>query len=67
MIVKDLIKELQKHDENAIIVLSCDSEGNSYSPLLSIQDSNYQEESSCQGDLTDNEASPLAVVFYPTL
>lgn len=31
--VKELIKMLQSEDEDAIVMLSCDSEGNCFSPL----------------------------------
>lgn len=31
--VKDLLKILRKEDKNAIVVLSCDAEGNCFSPL----------------------------------
>lgn len=31
--VKDLIKLLRKEDKDAVILLSCDAEGNCFSPL----------------------------------
>ena len=31
--VKDLLKILRKEDKNAVVVLSCDAEGNYFSPL----------------------------------
>lgn len=33
MLVKDLIKFLEKEDENAVVLLSSDEEGNSFSKL----------------------------------
>ena len=60
MKVKDLIKELQKLDPERIVVMSSDAEGNSHSPLYSISEGAYREESTYSGDyglekLTDED------------
>ncbi len=38
MTVKELKEQLDKFDDNTIVILSRDSEGNSYSPILTVED-----------------------------
>jgi hypothetical protein len=50
MKVKELVKELQGMDQDALVVLQKDSEGNGYSPLSGADDSeHYVAESSWDG------------------
>lgn len=51
MKVKDLIKELQSCDPEDEVVMSKDSEGNSYSPLSSIWEGIYVPDSTWHGDV----------------
>ena len=51
MKVKKLIKELKKLDENAIVIMSRDSEGNGYSPLSGLFTGLYIPDSTWSGDV----------------
>ena len=52
MNVKELIKILQRCDEDSIVVLSNDSEDNSYSPLDEVDDSsNYKADTTYSGEV----------------
>lgn len=44
MKVKDLIKQLQKIDQERLVILSSDEEGNSYSLLRVVSECAYSEE-----------------------
>lgn len=50
MTVKELIEELQKLNPTDLVVMSSDSEGNSYSPLSGLWEGSYVEESSYRGE-----------------
>jgi hypothetical protein len=43
MTVKELIEQLQKEDPDRLVVLSSDSEGNSYSELYSLRTGAYSK------------------------
>lgn len=49
MKVKELIKILQKEDPERLVVLSCDEEGNYYSPLSALNLGKYNKESHAVG------------------
>ncbi len=58
MTVKDLIELLQQQDQNAIVVMAKDSEGNYHSPFAGLWAGGYAAENTWSGevgflDLTD--------------
>lgn len=78
MIVSDLIELLQNCDPNAVVILSSDSEGNSYSPLVDCAAGFYNEknqefnseEDVYEIELDDGETDVIsrgieAVVLWP--
>lgn len=50
MKIKELIEKLYEFPQDYEVILSKDSEGNSYSPLVEIVDGVYEEESTWSGD-----------------
>lgn len=58
MTVKQLIADLLEIDENLGIYLSCDAEGNAYSPLEEV--SFYEG-----GDDNEELGTKPAIIFYP--
>ena len=50
MKVSDLIQLLQKEDPNRLVVISKDSEGNSYSPLSDMHIASYKADSTWSGE-----------------
>lgn len=69
MKVKQLIKELQKVDQNALVVLSSDAEGNNYSVLDEVAGVNefFDEVDRSFCDEEDKpKSAKLAIVLYPT-
>ena len=81
MKVKDLVAKLLKEDQEAILIVQKDSEGNGYSPLAGIDTGMYQQEDTWYGEfgygaLTDELIAQgyteediidgeAAVVLYP--
>jgi len=65
MLIKDLVKKLQEEDQDAIVIMSCDSEGNNFSPLSNLESSHYLAESTYSGDLSTDTKDQLAIVLYP--
>jgi hypothetical protein len=53
MRVADLIEALTKIDRNAIVIMSSDGEGNSYSPLAGLSKVLYEAESTWSGNIVD--------------
>ena len=51
MKVKDLIKLLQKEDQDRIVIMSKDGEGNNYSPLDEISTCSYRAETTWWGEV----------------
>lgn len=52
MTVKELIEQLKQCDPKAIVVMSSDGEGNSFSPLADVDDSHvYQADSTWSGEI----------------
>ena len=51
MTVKELIEELQKVDQNRIVIMSKDAEGNSYSPYRQFWEGAYKAETTWYGDV----------------
>lgn len=73
MNVRELKALLDTLDENALVVLSSDSEGNSYSPAASHDLCEYQAETTWRGYVShpdDEEPMPdtavPALVLWPT-
>ena len=68
MTVKQLIKKLQDLPQNALVVMSKDSEGNSFSPLSEGSTEWYVPDSSYSGDLVEEKekGAKQAVVLWPT-
>lgn len=58
MKVKDLIEQLKLHNPEDIVIMSSDSEGNSYSPLSSIYTGSYKAENSWRGEVGISELTP---------
>ncbi len=70
MKVKDLIKILQTHDQESLVVLSSDAEGNSYSEARNIESYYFDEDNSEIRELEDDEDEDLfflkkCVVIWP--
>lgn len=53
--VKDLIEQLEGLDGEAMVIISQDGEGNSYSPLADISTGNYCANTSWSGELRPRE------------
>lgn len=51
MTVKQLINLLKKEDQDRIVILSKDGEGNSYSPLDSFYKCSYRADSTWSGEI----------------
>lgn len=51
MNVKKLIKELKKCDQDRIVILSSDSEGNRFSPVYELCKSAYRDGDSSDGEV----------------
>jgi hypothetical protein len=72
MTVKELKKELKGITDNYIVVMSKDSEGNSYSPLYQLDKVKYLPETTYDGVLMDSDEQLLlkvkdnAVCLWPT-
>lgn len=64
MKVKQLIKKLQKHDPEKIVIMSKDSEGNYFSPLADMSKENYIPETTWAGEL--GSGGEPALVLWPT-
>ena len=58
MKVKELIKLLKKEDQNREVVMSKDSEGNSYSPLSDWYTASYKADSTWSGEVGLEELTP---------
>jgi hypothetical protein len=60
MTVKELIQQLQTYDQDLLVVLSKDGEGNGFSPLgQSDGDNNsYVPSSTCRGELYIDKLTP---------
>jgi hypothetical protein len=59
MKVKELIKQLQECNQNAIVVMSSDGEGNNYSPLADIDtECNYKADTTYSGEVGLRELTP---------
>lgn len=62
MTVRELIKELEQCDQDSIVIMSSDGEGNTYSPLADIDDSHvYEAESTWGGYIGLKEITPELV------
>lgn len=67
MKVKDLKKLLENEDDNAIVIIQKDSEGNGYSPLYSTYTGYYEAENNWSGEISlekDSNGIP-ALVLQP--
>ena len=59
MKVKELIEMLQKENQEAIVVMSSDGEGNSYSPVADIGDvDRYKAHSTWSGEVGYSKLTP---------
>lgn len=68
MTVKQLREALAGKPEHALVVLSCDSEGNEGSPLASVEDGIYQADTAWYGQIInedEDEDGEQAVILYP--
>ena len=51
MTTRELIAELSKLDQDALVVMASDAEGNAYSPLHAAYDDRYRAETTWRGEL----------------
>jgi hypothetical protein len=51
MVVRELIEQLQKEDPERLVVMSKDSEGNSFSPLYQYTTDAYRAETTWRGEI----------------
>lgn len=65
MTIKTLINLLKKYDQEALVIMSNDSEGNNFSPLFEIAKCFYHPESTYSGDITEDKKDEKAVVLFP--
>ena len=67
MLVKQLKEKLANVKDDCEVILSSDSEGNSYSPLSSIYKAFYEPDNSFSGEITDEKSntSKNCLVLYP--
>lgn len=56
MTVGELIKQLQAFDENDIVIIQKDAEGNDYSPLSDLGFDNYVADSTWSGHMANQDA-----------
>ena len=63
--VDQLIAYLQQCDQTAVIVLSKDAEGNSYSPLAVADQTFYLAETTHSGNVTDDTQYVPCVALWP--
>jgi len=69
MTVQQLIKQLQKLPPRSLVVMSKDSEGNSFSPLSALGTCKYIAENDWSGDIVadeDEEDGKSAICLWPT-
>ena len=71
MTVAELKKHLEKLNDDALVVLAKDSEGNDYSPLFGYNVGWYSPDNSWSGDFTTHEdqkeeGDESALVLWPT-
>jgi hypothetical protein len=71
MTVKNLIELLQKEDQEALVVMSSDAEGNSYSPVHEVVDGRFRlnrlsGEFRCTDDPEGSIDGDGAVCLFPT-
>ena len=73
MNVRELKKQLDGVEDDTVVILSGDSEGNSFSPLVELSFANYMSESQWHGDIEDVEdiedgeqPGQKAIVLWPT-
>ncbi len=60
MKVKDLIEILKTHDQDSLVVLSSDAEGNSFSEAKNVESFYFDEDNSEIRDLDDGEEEDLS-------
>jgi hypothetical protein len=70
--VKDFIRELQKFNQEAIVIISSDAEGNNYSPFSDICEGFYLKDNSWSGDFVsggidedDYDEEERAICLFP--
>jgi hypothetical protein len=72
MTVKQLIEALKKENQDALVVMSKDGEGNSYSPLHEARATTYKATRAWDGQIDDDSkpskknGTVAAVVLWPT-
>lgn len=77
MTVEELIKQLEKLNKKAIVVLQKDSEGNGYSPAVGVEEAKYRAENTWSGEIAhpddieemdekDKNKLTDCVVLWPT-
>lgn len=70
--IKQLITKLQAiENQDALVIMSSDSEGNSFGPIADVTEGGYHAETKWSGYVVDEmsekvEGTVPAVVFWPT-
>jgi hypothetical protein len=72
MKVRELIEQLQKAPQEAVVILQRDAEGNGYSPVVGVEECWYDPASTCRGEVLSEGEDPedcpnalLALVIWP--
>jgi len=58
MTVKQLKEKLEKLNENDIVIMSKDAEGNGFSPLSDLSEDSYEETTTAYGEVGIRELTP---------
>lgn len=71
MTVKQLIEKLKKENQDALVVVAKDGEGNSFSPLHQAEPATYKAERNwygyiAEGDPSEKDGTVAAVVLWPS-
>lgn len=62
--VRELVELLLTLDQDAVVILSADSEGNGYSPLAQVEPCEYIPDSTWNGDVVSPEDDPEDIYHY---
>ena len=68
MKIKDLIKKLQEYDQDLMVVMSKDAEGNEFSPLSDVTTELYEADSKWSGKILSNKNEsykPNCITLWP--
>jgi len=66
MKVKELIQQLQTLDQNALVILSMDEEGNGFRPLFQVDSGFFNQYTSEFGGEAEGSEDKPAVLLWPS-